>query len=182
MERFERAEELSEERERFGRHAALLVAVLAALLAVSALLASNSVKDTILFQAKATDAYNELEANSLKKHVNGNDSKILRLLGTGATRAPATAQAKKLDAATAAKYAPNEASLLPKARALEKRSEESERHHHGYEFAEAAFQIAIVLTSVAIVARVAALLLVAGALGLAGVVLLIDGATLAIGL
>jgi hypothetical protein len=182
MERFERSEELAEARERFSRHAAILVAFLAALLAVSALLANNAVKDTILDQAKATDAFNELEANSLKKHITNNDAALLKTLATGKARASAGAQAKALKAAVAAKYAPNEAKLLPKAQEFAKKSDDAERHHKGFELAEAAFQIAIVLTSVAIVARAAMLLFLASGLGIVGIVLLIDGLTLFLGI
>lgn len=57
MERFERSEELAEARERFGRHAA----VLAAALAILALGANETSNEEILSQAKATDAFNELE-------------------------------------------------------------------------------------------------------------------------
>jgi hypothetical protein len=181
MERFERSEELAEAREQFSRHAAILVAFLAALLAVAALLANNAVKDTILDQAKSTDAFNELEANSLKKHINNNDAQLLKLLATGANRHTAATLAKSLQAAVAKKYAPNEAALLTKATHFATKSDDAERHHKGFELAEAAFQIAIVLSSVAIVARAALLLLAAGATGIVGVVLLIDGLTLFIG-
>jgi len=180
MERFERSEELSEARERFGRHAAILVAFLAALLAVSSLSANNAVKDTILQQARATDAFNELEANSLKKHINTNDAANLRILATGSSAAAARSQAKKLDAKVASKYGPNEARLLPEAQRFQRLSDEAERHHHGFEYAEAAFQIAIVLTSVSIVARARPLLIASSALGILGVLLLIDGFTLSI--
>jgi hypothetical protein len=155
-----------------------LVAFLAALLAVAALLGNNAVKDTILNQARSTDAFNELEANSLKKHVNNNDALLLKLLATGSTRRAAGAEAKALQAAVAKKYGPNEARLLPVAQKFAKKSDDAERHHKGYELAEAAFQIAIVLTSVSIVARARLLLLAAGGLGIAGIVLLIDGITL----
>ncbi len=176
MERFERAEELSEARERFGRHAAVLVAILAAALAVAALGANEMSKEEILSQAKATDAFNELEANSLKKHVNGNDATILRLLTTGRPEhAAARAKAAALEAATAKKYAPNEVHLLAKAREHEHARDGAQRKHRGFELAEAAFQIAIVLTSVAIIARATALAVVSGLLGLVGLALLIDG-------
>jgi len=83
LERFEQSEQMAEAREHFGRRVAVLVAVMAAMLAVATLSASQSTENTILDQAKATDAYNELEANSLKKHINGNDAALLRTLGAG---------------------------------------------------------------------------------------------------
>jgi hypothetical protein len=158
----------------------VLVAVLAALLAVASLSASNTQKDEILDQAKATDAFNELEANSLKKHINTNDAQLLRTLSSGRTRAKASAQAAALEKAVARKYAPNEAALLPKARHFEAKRDDAEAKHKAFEFAEGALQIAIVLTSVAIVARTGSLIWFALTLGLAGVVLLIDGFTLTV--
>jgi hypothetical protein len=176
MERFERSEELAEARERFGRHAALVVAVLAAMLAISVLAANDTGKEEILNQAKATDAFNELEANSLKKHINGNDATVLKLL-TARTpdRQIGAAEAKKLKAAIAAKYGPNEASLLVKARRFEHERDHMENKHRAFELAEAILQIGIVLTSVAILARVRAMLLVALLLGAVGAGFLADG-------
>ncbi len=74
-------------------------------------------KEEILAQAKATDAFNELEANSLKKHFNGNYAAILGLLGAGGLeQSSARAKAAALEATSAKKYAPNETRLLAKAR------------------------------------------------------------------
>jgi len=173
MERFERAEEMSEAREHFGRHVAVLVAILAAGLSIATLAAGQSSEDTILAQAKSTDAFNELEANSLKKHINLNDAALLTLI---LKRDPkALAVAGKLTGAANAKYGPNEAVLLSKATRFETQRDRAEEHHRGFQFAEGFFQIAIVLSTVAIVARLAALALVAGGLGLAGLAMLLDG-------
>ncbi len=174
MERFERSEELAEARHRFSRHAAVLVAILAAMLAIATLAGNDATKNTILDQAKSTDAFNELEANSLKKHINGNDSSLLRLL-TSRRPAAANATAAALDRAVAKKYAPNEVRLLNKATAFERDRDRAEEHHRAFQVAEAGFQIAIVLTSVGIVAGAIALVWVAGGLGIAGLVFLIDG-------
>lgn len=178
LERFEQSEQMAEAREHFGRRVAVLVAVMAAMLAVATLSASQSTENTILDQAKATDAYNELEANSLKKHINGNDAALLRTLGAGNPRAARGAAA--LDAATARKYAPNEKQLLVKARGFEERRDRSEEHHRGFQLAEGAFQLAIVLASVSIVARAVAMALLSAGVGVAGMLLLLDGFVLAV--
>jgi len=178
LERFEQSEQAAEAREHFGRRVAVLVAIMAAMLAVATLSANQATENTILDQAKATDAFNELEANSLKKHVNGNDSALLRTLAPGNPRA--ARQAAGLDAATARKYAPNEQQLLVKARGLEERRDRSEEHHRGFQLAEGAFQLAIVLASVSIVARVTGLALLSAGVGVAGLLLLLDGFVLAV--
>ncbi len=71
----------------------------------------------ILAQAKATDAFNELEANALKKHFNGIDAAILGLLGAGGLeQSSARAKAAALEAASAKSTRPTETRLLAKAR------------------------------------------------------------------
>jgi hypothetical protein len=176
MERFERAEEVSEQRERFARHAAILVAILAAMLAIAALSANKAEEEAILHQARSTDAFNELEANSLKKHANNNTADTLRILSKGTPNAAAArAKAQALDAATKAKYAKRETELQPRAEMLAKSSERDEKHHRIFQFAEAALQIGIVLASFAIIARAAILLFASLGIGLVGIFFLIDG-------
>src|ERR1700737_2843977 len=133
LERFERAEEMSEARERFARHAAVLVALLAALLAIAALSANKADEDAILNQARSTDNFNELEANSLKKHISDTAAASLRIQTKGTPNAGAAKKsAAALEAKVAKKYAPNEARLEPIARNFAKRSERDERHHRTF--------------------------------------------------
>ncbi len=176
IERFERAEEASEARERFGRHAAILVAILAALLAVAALAAQKTSEQILLAQAQSTDAYNELEANSVKKHVDGDVAAMLQSLAP--SNAAATQQAQDLQAGVDNKYSVNEESWLEKAKGFEEQRDQEEQHHRWLQLAEAAFQLGIVLTSVAIVARAVALVWGGAGLGIAGLLLLIQGYTL----
>ena len=158
LERFEHAEEMSESRERFGRRVAVLVAFLAACLAIATLSANQSTENTILAQAKSTDAFNELEANSLKKHIHNNDAALLKRLARNDPGA--AADVNKLTRAATSKYAANEQRLQAKATRFEAQRDHSEEHHRGFQLAEGAFQIAIVLASVAIVARLIPLALV----------------------
>ena len=74
LERVEHGEEAAQEGEAFGRRAAVLVSILAALLAISSLAGNRSATEAILSQEKASDTYNEYQANSLKRHVNLDDS------------------------------------------------------------------------------------------------------------
>ena len=178
MERFERAEGLAEQREHFARHAAILVAIIAALLAIAAITVERAGEQVLLAQAQSSDAYNELEANSLKKHTDGDTAQVLRMLA--ANNPAAIAVADKLQKAVDTKYSPNEAALLTKAEGLARDREAAEKHHTLLQLAEAGFQLAIVLTSIAIVARVRAFLYAGGALALIGVLMLIGGLTLVV--
>jgi len=176
LERFEKSEEVSEEREQFGRRVAVLVALVAALLAIASLSGSRYAEEAILDQARASDAYNEYQANSLKLHVNEDTISTLTILSRGTpSEAAAKTAADKLAAADKDKYAPNKARLLPKAQGLVDSQEKAEARHRVLQFAEAALQLAIVLLSISIITRSLLLVFGAGAVTVGGVLLLLDG-------
>lgn len=167
-ERFERAEEAAEKREGFGKRVAVVVAVLAAFLALAGLGANRAQEEVLLAQVQASDTWNEYQANSLKKHINEDVATTLTKLG-------ATDDAKKLIDANNNKYIPQQKALMPKAQALEKDRDVAHDRHNSYQVAEAAFQLAIVLCSIAIVARVLWLVFVGAGLGVIGLVSLLNG-------
>jgi uncharacterized protein DUF4337 len=155
----------------FGRHVAILIAILAALLAIATLLGNQATADAILSQDRATDTYNEYQADSVKEKVSADAAVVLRQLGGDAVAS--AADLERTAASEAAKRKP----LLPLARSFEAVRDTAEHRHHGYQFAESALQIAIVLASVSIVARSPALVWGSLAVGALGVLLIIDGAT-----
>ena len=172
LEHVEQAEEAAEHREKYGRNAAVVVSVLAALLAIASLAGSRASTEAILAQAKATDTWNEYQANSLKRHVNLDDAAQIRIVASGTSaEAAANAQADRLEQAVAEKYQPAQDDLMPRALDLEHERDLAESRHRGFQTAEAAFQLGIVLSSISIVARARWLLLVGGALGVIGLVL-----------
>jgi hypothetical protein len=172
LERTEAAEEAAEQREEFGRRAAIVVAIMAALLAITSLAGTRAQTEAILAQASASDTYNEYEANSLKRHVNLDDAAQLRILAKGtAAQGDAEAQAASLENDVNQKYQPTQDALLPQAQELEQERDVAEARHRGFESAEAAFQIGIVLASISIVARAKWLLFAGAGLGVAGVLL-----------
>jgi hypothetical protein len=172
LEHVEEAEAAAEKREDFGRRAAVGISVMAAMLAVSSLAGSRSSTEAILAQARASDTWNEFQANSLKRHVNLDDAAQLRILARGTpNEADGNQQAAALEKAVAEKYQPNQDHLMPEAQALEHERDLAESRHRGFQTAEAAFQLGIVLSSISIVARSRWLLLVGGGMGLVGVLL-----------
>ena len=176
IERFEKAAEQSDEREQFGRRVAVLVAVSAALLAVASLSGNRFAEQAVLDQARASDAFNEYQANSLKLHINEDTTAVLTLLGKGTpNEAAAKAAADKLVAANQAKYQPNKDRLLPKARGYVAAQERAEAQHRVVQFSEAALQLTIVLLSISIITRSRLLVGGAGIVGAAGALLLLDG-------
>jgi hypothetical protein len=172
LEHVEQAEEASERREDFGRQAAVVVSVLAALLAIASLAGSRASTEAILAQARASDTYNEYQANSLKRHVNLDDAAQLRILASGGpAEADANQQAASLEQAVNDKYQPAQDELLPRAQEFERERDLAEARHRGFQTAEAAFQLGIVLSSISIVSRARWLLMLGGGLGVVGVVL-----------
>ena len=114
MERAGKAQEVSEGHEHFGRRAAVVIACIAALLAIASIAGSRATTETILAQNKATDTYNEYQANSLKRQINEDTAATLRILGAGGpAQAAAEKQAADLDQTVATKYRPNQDRLLP---------------------------------------------------------------------
>ncbi|MDQ6673035.1 MAG: DUF4337 domain-containing protein [Chloroflexota bacterium] len=172
FEHVEQAEEAAERRETFGRNAAIVVSVMAALLAIASLAGSRASTEAILAQAKASDTWNEYQANSLKRHVNLDDAAQLRILSAGTpAEASANQQAASLEQAVTEKYQPAQDELMPRALDLEHERDVAESRHRGFQTSEAAFQLGIVLSSISIVARARWLLFVGGALGVVGLIL-----------
>ncbi len=176
LERQHLTEEAAEAPQRFGRHAAVLVSILAALLAIAAIAANRAMTEALLSQQKASDAWNEFQANSLKRHINEETAALLRLLATGGPReAEAEQRAAALEADATTKYRPSQDRLQQEAHALEHERDLAERRHRRFEVAEAGFQLAIVLSSIAIVAGAIALLWAGGILGLVSLLFLLNG-------
>jgi hypothetical protein len=172
LEHVERAEVAAERQENAGRNAAVVVSVMAAMLAIASLAGSRSSTEAILAQAKASDTWNEFQANSLKRHVNLDDAALLRILAAGSPAAAgAEKQAASLEQAVNNKYQPAQDELMPRAQELEHERDLAEARHRGFQTSEAAFQLGIVLSSISIVARARWLLFAGGGLGLVGMVL-----------
>ncbi len=176
FEHVEKAHAATEAHHRLARHAAAIVAALAALLAVASLAAGNASSATLLDQQKASDTYNELEANSLKRHIDENTSSLLRALpAPGQQSGIALSAARRLDSAATGKYQAAETRLLPVAQQYEHARDTSEAKDHDLHLAEVSLQIAIVLTSVAILASRPAMVWLGSALGTVGALLLANG-------
>jgi hypothetical protein len=162
--------------ERLGRHAAVLVSILAALLAIAIIAGNRAATEALLSQQKASDAWNEFQANSLKRHINEGDAALLRYLGAGGPHeAEAEERAAGLEADSATKYRPNQDRLQYQAQDLEHERDLAERRHRRFEVAEAGFQLAIVLSSISIVAQAVPLLWAGGLLGLTSLIFLLNG-------
>ncbi len=176
VEQAEKAHEAVEAREHFVRRAAVLVGVLAAILAVAAIAGNQAGEEVILNQEKATDTWNEYQADSLKMRMDTQSAAVLTTLATGSTaEAAAKAQAAKWVAEANDHYRPTVADLRKTAEEYQKERDTAAARHKAYQFSEALLQIGIVLATVAIVTRIAALVFIGGGLGVIGLLLLLDG-------
>jgi hypothetical protein len=182
MERLETAAEgPGHHLDRFTRRAAVLVAFLAGLLAVATLLSNEAVKESINSQTRAADAHTLYETNEVKAFVSRGDSRELQLLAEGSASkeaADAERHAAELDMRVANAFAPRDRVLARRADESQRSHETHDDQHFRYELAMVALEIAIVLTSIAIITRLA--WLIGGGLlgGLAGVALIVAGLAL----
>ena len=184
----EAAELMEKDREmdRFKQRAAIVIAVLAMVLAITSLGGSNAAKEAINNNVLASNAFNFFQAKNMRQPAFVLAADQIELAWLAEADIPDTAKAAlraKLDQykATVARYdsepATGEGNKELLARALE---HEAKRDHAlkqdpYFDYAEALLQIAIVLISVAIVADLAWLSFLGGALGVVGALLTING-------
>lgn len=181
VEGVEKAAEAAEAREHFVRRTAVLVAALAALLAIATLIGNQAMAEMILKQEQATDIWNEYQATRLKFKMDNQAAALLQVLSNGTpNQAAASKEVTALKKEASDKYAPESKKLRAHAEELERERDRAEARHRALALSEGVFQLAIVLASVGIVTRVVYLVFIAGGLGLAGLILLLNGLILAV--
>jgi len=161
--------------ERFGRHAEILVSIIAVFLAVAALLAEESMKQILLYQAAAMNEYTYLQEHSLKKHADNNAAAVLQNVEPSNIEAPQEAKTTQKAGELherAREAAAEEDSRLAEAQHYEELLDEEEQRHRWLQWSQGAFELSVVLTSVAIVARAVWLVWVGTGMGVAGLTLL----------
>ena len=144
---------------------AVLAAIVGSLETVESTTAINATSKSVLAQDKATDAWNEYQADSLKKHLYG---LAADQPGPNAQRYRKTAQGQ-VDAQKAVRARADAAS--GESERLIARSEVAERRHHWLTAAAALLEIGIGISSVSIITKIrlfwyGALVLGAGGLAL----------------
>jgi hypothetical protein len=159
-EKVDRAERAVEKR--FRDRASILVGVFAVLLAVIHVAAAGNAREGVLKTIQASDTYNYMQAKIIREA-------ILKTAAQAPSLSPA-AKAGLLDQAAKLrnpdKAGHGIAQLQPQADRLRDEGEQASARGEWYELAETAMQVAIVLLSIALVAR--SWPIVAGAVSLAG--------------
>ncbi|MGN6059566.1 MAG: DUF4337 family protein [Sphingomicrobium sp.] len=169
IEEAERAERALEKR--FRDRVSILVGLFAVLLAIVHVEAASNARDSLLKTVEASDTYNYMQAKIIREA-------IFKTAAQQPSLEPA-ARASLLKEA-ARQRNPDKAGhgisqLQPQADKLREEGERASKKGEWYELAETAMQVAIVLLSIALVARSWAI--VAGAASLAGVGVLVALAT-----
>ena len=185
----EAIKEASEERassERFRRRAAVAIGVLAMLLAISGLGGGNATKEMINSNILASDTWAFYQAKNIRQTSNqlAADELSALLLSQPDMPPASREQVQQRIAsyqATIARYESDPSTgegkveLQNRAQAFEQRRDRAARQDPNFDFAQALFQISIVLGSVSIVATSRRLLLLGLALGAAATVLMLNG-------
>lgn len=164
-EKSDRAERLLEKS--FRNRVSILVGLFAVLLAIIHVAAASSARESLLKTVNASDTYNYMEAKIIRES-------MLKSLAQGSALS-ASAQSGMLKEAARLRN-PDKAGhgivqLQAKADALREEGEHSAKTGEWYELAETALQVAIVLLSIALVARSSAIVWGAVSLALLGVIL-----------
>ena len=166
-EAIEKAEEAEKSEQaierRFRNRVSILVGIFAVLLAIIHVEAASSARESLLKTVQASDTYNYMQAKIIREAVFKTAAREPSL--DPAARAGLLKEAARLRKPDAAGH--GIAQLQPQADRLRDEGELASRKGEWYELAETAMQVAIVLLSIALVARSWAI--VAGAASLAGI-------------
>ena len=170
----------------FRRIAAIYVGITAMLLAIAALGGAEATKEMLNANIHASDTYAFYQAKNIRQTVYQTSAAQLELLAAGAAALSDSDKAKTAELIkryrdTAARYDSEPATgegkkeLMIKAKDWDAKRDHAAATLPNFEYAEAAFQIAIVLGSVAIVASSVWLLGLSGVLAVCGILLTLNG-------
>jgi hypothetical protein len=174
------------ESDRFKQRAAVVIAIFAMVLAITSLGGSNAGKEAINNNVLASNYFNFYQAKNMRQMSLVLAADEVEIAWLSEPSLPDTAKQalrtkledyKKTIARYESEPATNEGKkeLLERARDHETKRDHALKQDPYFDYAEALLQIAIVLISVAIIADLAWLSFLGGALGLAGVLLTLNG-------
>ena len=188
MEANEAAEMMEQEKsnDKFKQRAAILIAVLAMLLAITALGGSNAGKEAVNNNVLASNYFNFYQAKNMRQTAIRLAADHLELAVLSDPSIPDAAKAvlaRKVDGyrKTVARYesepdtGEGKKELLARAKEYEAKRDHALKQDPYFDYAEALLQIAIVLISVAIIAELGWLGAVGATLGGIGVLLMVNG-------
>src|SRR5690349_2859296 len=172
--------------DRFKQRCAVLIAVLAMLLAITALGGDNATKETVNSNVLASNYFNFFQAKNMRQTAIELSADHIEYAFLNDPSLPDNVKEtlkKKLDEyrKTIARYETEPSTgegkkeLLAKAKEWEAKRDHAMKQDPYFDYAQALLQIAIVLISVAIIAEVGWLVGIGALLGAAGGLLMING-------
>ena len=178
-------EELAEQaKNRFGKRVALVTALYAVLLAITSLGGNNAGKEMMLSQQQASNQWAFYQSKVMREHtyrIEALKTKAL-LAERGASMPPeARRQYTELLALAekeGARFAAEKKEIEPRAKQQEAIRDVSMRKDPYFDFAEAFLQIAIVLSSIAILSSSFAVFCISAGAATCGTILMFNGFTL----
>ena len=188
MEANDAAEMMEQEKvaDKFKQRAAILIAVLAMLLAITSLGGSNAGKEAVNNNVLASNYFNFFQAKNMRQTAIALTADQIELAVLNDSSIPDAAKAelkKKVDGyrKTITRYesepktGEGKKELIAKAKDYEAKRDHALKQDPYFDYAEALLQIAIVLISVAIIAEIGWLVAIGGALGVVGTLLMVNG-------
>ncbi len=174
------------EADRFKQRAAVMIAIFAMVLAICGLGGSNAGKEAVNNNVLASNYFSFYQAKNLRQAALGlavDEAELVWLADPATPDAAKQAIREKVARykATIARYESEPATREGKKELLVRAKEHENLRDHAlkqdpyFDYAEALLQIAIVLTSVAIVANLAWLAYFGGVIGIVGLLLTING-------
>jgi hypothetical protein len=170
----------------FRKFTGIYLGIIAMLLAITSLGGSNATKTMLSANIQASDTYGYYQAKNIRQTVyqltaEQLDSEVLALPEMPEAARTKIEQMVKRDRERVDRYESDPSTgegkkeLLAKAKGLEATRDHAAERDPNFDFAEALFQIAIVLGSVSIVAASRPLVHLSGVLAIAGTLLMING-------
>ena len=175
-----------EARDRFKQRAAVTIAILAMVLAICSLGGSNAGKEAVNNNVLASNYFNFFQAKNMRQTslmLAADELEYGWLNDPAIGESTKQAMRAKLDQyrKTVARYESEpdtregKKELMERAREYEQKRDLALKQDPYFDYAEALLQIAIVLISVAIIAHLVWLAFLGGAIGIAGILLTING-------
>ena len=173
--------ELEERRDRaFSRRVALTTAVYAVVLAVASLGGNNAMKEMLLAQQEASNQWSYYQAKVIREHLNRGNKLVLeaqlaepsRLVGAERLKYEALLTAFRNEET---RMNADKKEIEPKARALEAERDRNQAKDPYFDYAEVLLQIAIVCSSVSILAASRPMFWFSAVLAVVGTVSTVNG-------
>ncbi len=148
-------EELSEQSEnKFNKRVALVTAIYVVILAITSLGGSNAAKEMMLSQQQASNYWSFYQAKAIREHLYKSQSYLLKGLSgsAGVNKIQAEKSIQFLEEESA-RMASDKKEIEPKAKDAEQVRDLNQQKDPYFDYAEVLLQIAVVLSSIAILSQ-----------------------------